>query len=201
METQADTQLLEVLFPFKNNTADTIHITKYDAPCSCMSAEITGGTRQQDSTVKFAPGDVGVVKGIFDLGNAKGELNKQIMLWTASDKEDSPSIILESQVVIPELIEATPKSLIWAIGGAAETQVIAIKVNDSKPIHIVKHACSNPQLDYQLKTIKAGFEYELLVTPKSTVKPVFAAIRMTTDSANPRFKSLQTFMTVKPVKK
>lgn len=199
--TAADTQKLEVFFPFKNNSKEVVHITQYDAPCSCMSAMITGGTVQQDGTVKVAPGESGVVKGIFDLGNAKGKLKKKIMLWTGADKKDAPSIVLESEVVIPKLIEAVPKSLIWVVGSQPTTKTISIKVNDTKPINIVKHMCSNTNLGYQLKTIKPGFEYQLEVTPKSTAIPIFAAVRMTTDSKNPRFKSLQTFMTVKPARK
>lgn len=198
---KADTQRLEVLFPFKNESNEVVHITRYDAPCSCMSAMITGGTVQKDGTVKIAPGESGAVKGVFDLGNAKGELNKKIMLWTAHDKNDSPSIVLESQVIIPKLIEAVPKSLIWRVGGKATTKTISIKVSDTQPIHIAKHMCSNTNLEYQLKTITPGFEYLLEVTPKSTAIPIFAAVRMTTDSKNPRYQTLQTFMTVKPAKR
>lgn len=200
-QAKADTQRLEVFFPFKNESNEVVHITRYDAPCSCMSAMISGGSVQKDGTVKVAPGQSGVVKGIFDLGNAKGELKKKIMLWTSTDKDDSPSIVLESQVVIPKLIEATPKSLIWEVGSDATTKTISIKVSDSQPINITKHMCSNINLAYQLKTITPGFEYQLEVTPKSTAIPIFAAVRMTTDCKNPRYKSLQTFMTVKPAKK
>lgn len=198
---QADTKLLEVLFPFKNTTSKTIHITKYDAPCSCMSAVIKGGSIQSDKTVKFAAGEEGVVKGIFDLGNAKGKLNKKIMLWAADDSADKPSMVLEARVTIPKLIEASPKSLSWPVGSEPTTKTISIVVHDKKPIRIVKHAGSSPKLSYELKTVKEGFQYELVVTPESTEKPLFGAVRLSTDSKNPRFKSLQTFMTVKPARK
>lgn len=191
----------EILFPFKNASDKDITIMRYDAPCSCMSAKLKGGQRQSNGTILFKPGESGVVKGIFVLENMKGTVDKQIVLWLNDDKEDEPSVVLTAKVTIPELIKADPISLQWDLNAPANTQEIIITVSDASPINLVKDECSSPLIDYQIVTKRPGFEYVLKVTPKKTDQIVFGAIRFKTDSKNPRFQSLQTFVTIKPPKK
>ncbi|MFT5882540.1 MAG: hypothetical protein ACI9FG_001044 [Crocinitomicaceae bacterium] len=197
-----DAKKIEVLFPFKNESTEDIVLMRYDAPCTCMSAQLKGGTAiSKDGPVRFAPGEEGVFKGLFELGNFKGTVDKKIVVWAKGDPEETPSIILTTKVSIPYLIAAFPQSLVWNIGEDLKPKIITIKVDNIEPIKIIKHSCTSPQIDYTLVTIKEGFEYKLTITPKSTDKVMFAALRLTTDSPNPRYKSVQTFMTVKPEKK
>lgn len=198
----ADAKKIEVLFPFKNTSSEDVVVERYDAPCSCMSAQLKGGKAiSKGGPVSFSPGEEGVFKGIFELGNFKGTVDKKIVVWAKGDSEEKPSIILSTKVTIPYLIAAFPQSLLWNIGEEVKPKIITIKVDNDKPIKIIKHSCSSPSVDYSMETVKAGFEYKLIVTPKSTDKVLFAAIRLTTDSKNPRYKTVQTFMTVKPEKK
>ena len=198
----ADAKKIEVLFPFKNTSNEEVVVMRYDAPCTCMSAQLKGGTPiSKGGPVRFSPGEEGVFKGVFELGNFKGTIDKKIVVWAKGDAEGSPSIMLTTKVTIPYLIAAFPQSLIWNIGEEPKSKVITIKVDNSEPIKVIKHSCSSPQVDYTMETVKEGFEYKLTITPKSTEKVLFAALRLTTDSTNPRYKSVQTFITVKPEKK
>jgi hypothetical protein len=198
----ADAKKIEVLFPFKNKSTEEVVVMRYDAPCTCMSAQLKGGTPiSKDGPVRFAPGEEGVFKGVFELGNFKGTVDKKIVVWAKGDAEENPSIMLSTKVTIPYLIAAFPQSLLWNIGEELKPKVITVKVDNAEPIKITKHSCSSPQINYTMETVKEGFEYKLTVTPKSTEKVLFAALRLTTDSDNPRYKSVQTFITVKPNKK
>lgn len=198
MTVKPDATRMEMLFPFKNETQDAIEIRKYDAPCSCMSAKLKGGKQTAKGTIVFAPGESGVVKGVFELGNFKGTVDKQIVIWTAGDKEATPSIKLTTRVTIPELVAATPVSLIWKVGEELKPKEIKIKMSGDAPISLIRNECSNANFMYQVKTVKEGREYLVTVTPKSTEKVEFAALRFTTDSKVKRFQTLQTFMTIKP---
>ncbi|MEO1856647.1 MAG: DUF1573 domain-containing protein [Rubritalea sp.] len=198
----ADAKKVEIIFPFKNFSTEEVTVMRYDAPCTCMSAQLKGGTPiSKNGPVRFAPGEEGAFKAIFELGNFKGTVDKKIVVWAKGDTEENPSIMLTTKVTIPYLIAAFPQSLLWNIGEELKPKVITIKVDNADPIKIIKHSCSSPQIDYMLETVKEGFEYKLTITPKSTEKVLFAALRLTTDSDNPRYKTVQTFTTVKPKRK
>ncbi len=198
----ADAKKIEVLFPFKNTSNEDVVVMRYDAPCTCMSAQLKGGTPiSKNGPVRFAPGEEGVFKGVFELGNFKGTVDKKIVVWAKGDPEENPSIMLTTKVTIPYLIAAFPQSLLWNVGEELKPKIITIKVDNAEPIKVIKHSCSSPQIDYTMETVKEGFEYKLTITPKSTDKVLFAALRLTTDSKNPRYKTVQTFITVKPEKK
>lgn len=192
---------MEILFPFTNAGEDDVVIKRYDAPCTCMSAQLKGGHRQGDGSILFKSGEKGVIKGLFELGNLKGTIDKQIVIWTNGDAEDTPSIVLTTQITIPELIKASPAALSWELGGEAKTQEMIITVSGEKPIQITKHECSNPAIAYVVETRRPGFEYCVKITPKTTNEILFASLRFTTNSDNPRFQLLQTFLTIKPAKK
>ncbi|PQJ29786.1 DUF1573 domain-containing protein [Rubritalea profundi] len=197
-----DAKKIEVLFPFKNESTEEVVVMRYDAPCTCMLAQLKGGTAiSKDGPVRFAPGQEGVFKGVFELGNFKGTVDKKIVVWAKGDSEENPSIMLTTKVTIPYLIAAFPQSLLWNVGEELKPKIITIKVDNPEPIKVIKHSCSSPQIDYTLETVKEGFEYKLTITPKSTEKVLFAALRLTTDSENPRYKTVQTFITIKPEKK
>ncbi|MFC4994479.1 DUF1573 domain-containing protein [Rubritalea tangerina] len=202
VDAAADAKKVEVLFPFKNTSDEDVIVERYDAPCTCMSAMLKGGERlSKDGPVLFKPGQEGVFKGVFELGNFKGTVDKKIVVWARGDSDEKPSIILSTKVTIPYLIAAFPHSLVWDLGAEAESKEIVVKVDHEDPIKIVKHSCSSPEVEYTFETVKEGYEYKLTVTPKTTKKVLFAALRLTTDSKNPRYKVVQTFMTVKPKKK
>jgi len=193
-----DAREIEMLFPFENKTSEVVEIRKYDAPCSCMSAKLKGGKQVESGAIAFAPGERGVIKGIFELGNFKGTITKKIVVWTSKDSDEKPSIGLITKVTVPALVSATPTSLIWEVGSNTDTKEISIKMKGTEPIKILSQDSSSENIEYEVVTVKEGFEYLIKVTPKSTDKVTFAALRFRTDSKVERFKTLQTFMTIKP---
>ena len=187
-----------VEYPFTNTSDKPVSIRRFDAPCACLTAEITGGIKNSKGEVEFSPGEAGIIKGILDLGKFKGTVEKKILVWTDSDKDSSPSIRLSMTVKVPYQIAAFPNALSWKKGGETETKEFLIKVMDENPINILTHKSSSPAITYEIETIKEGFEYKVTVTPKDTAKTTFASIQFTTDSKNPRSKRVTCFMSVKP---
>jgi hypothetical protein len=201
IDAAADAKEVFVEFPFENKGDEAVVVQKFDAPCSCMFANLEGGKKQKNGSIVIAPGDKGVFKGRFELGNFKGAVEKKIVIWLDGDPKDNPSVALTTQVNIPYLIAAFPQSLSWNIGEEVSEKVIEIKVDNPEPINILKHTVSRPTFTYDFVTKEEGKLYELRVKPVSTDKFVLAAIRLTTDSKIPRYNTIQTFMSVKPEKK
>ncbi|WP_026292658.1 DUF1573 domain-containing protein [Rubritalea marina] len=193
----AEKKEMEVLFPFKNESGERVAIVEYDAPCTCMTAALKGGRKLKTGSVGFLDGETGVIRGKFELGNLKGSVTKKIVLKTRSESGEEDSLSLESTFHIPYLIAAFPNALSWHLGDAPEPKVIQILVDHDEPIQISKVSSSSNQISHVLETVKPGYEYRLTVTPKSTDEFLFAALRIITDSQNPRYKSLSTFITIK----
>ena len=187
-----------VSYPFTNKSDKTVKIRRFDAPCACLTAETTGGTKVSKGVVSYAPGESGTIKGMLDLGKFKGTVEKKILVWTDSDKDSSPSIRLCMSVKVPHQIAAYPSSLSWKKGGSGEPQEFTIRVTDNSPIHITSHKSSSSDIQYTVETVIEGFEYKVTATPINTTKPLFASIRFTTDSKNPRSKRVTAFVSVKP---
>src|SRR5690606_38524647 len=104
---KADAKTVSADFKFTNTGDKPVTISKYDAACSCMSVQISGGK------LHYAPGESGVVRANFDMGNFAGTVDKTVALWLKGDREDQPSGQLTVRVHIPVLIELEPKTLNW----------------------------------------------------------------------------------------
>ena len=187
----ADAKLVVQEFSFKNTSGKSVKIKKYDSGCSCMSAEV------MDGKLEYAPGETGVIRAKFDMGNFYGHVDKVISLWVDQDAEDKPSIELTTHVVIPELIKPDQKTLKWVVGKDAKAQRIKLAIDYQKPIQITGVTSATELFDYKLITVEEGKAYELEVTPKSVKTPGMAIFRLTTDCKIDRFKVIQLFAQVR----
>jgi hypothetical protein len=187
----ADARTAVADFDFENKTDKPVTITRYDKTCSCLSLQIPGGK------LVYQPGEKGVLRAAFDLGNLSGVVDKMIVMWLDGDAEAKPSITLTAKVHIPVLVVMDVKTLKWALGGKAEAQKIDIQMNHTKPIRIVTTTCTSELFKTELKTLEEGKHYELWVTPLEMNAPGLAIIRLETDCAIERHKVQQAFATVR----
>ena len=178
-------------FKFENKTDKPITIAKFDKTCSCISVQVSGGK------LNYAPGEGGVIRAAFDMGNFSGVVDKTVVLWFDKDPEDKPSRVLTVRVNIPVLVVMSEKTLKWAIGGKPDAQKIDITVAHSKPIKIVSTSCTSENFKIEMKTLEEGKHYELFVTPLDTKDPGLAIIRIETDCEIERHKILQAFAVIR----
>lgn len=189
--TAPDAKKITVPYTFENKSNRTIKIARYDSACSCLSAKVKGGK------LEYKPGEKGELKVDFELGNFSGFVEKTVLLWTTDDSVESPSSVLTVALTIPVLFELTPKTIFWEQNGTKDAKVFKIKVTNTLPIRIKDHSGTNVNFVYELKTIKDGWEYELVVTPKDVTLPAFGMIKLTTDSAIPRYQRQMAFVCVR----
>lgn len=187
----ADARTAMAEFKFENKTDKPVTITRYDKSCSCLSVQVAGGK------LTYLPGENGLVRGNFDLGNLSGVVDKSIVVWLEGDPEAKPSITLTVRVHVPVLVVMDNKTLKWSIGGKPEPQKIDIQMNYTKPIRIVATTCTSELFKTELKTVEDGKHYELWVTPLEMGGPGLAIIRMETDCEVARHKIQQAFATVR----
>lgn len=180
-----------VPYHFVNNTRRTLTIAKYDSACSCLSAKVKG------SKLVYKPGEKGEIRVDFAIGAFSGTVEKTVLLWTTDDPEERPSTVMTVELTIPVLVEVTPTTLFWDKGSEPKPQTVKIKINHDKPINITFHESTSKDFSYEFKTIRAGWEYEIIVTPASTDAPGFGMIRMRTDSDIPRYQRQQAFVCVR----
>lgn len=190
-----DAKLVSMPFEFENKTERPLKIARYDSACSCISARVAGGK------LAYQPGEKGKIVVDFELGSFSGEVEKTLMLWTTNDAAEKPSSILTSVITIPVLFEVSPKTLFWDHGGSKESKTIKLKVNSDQPIRILKLAGTNQNYSYELKTVRDGWEYELVVSPQSVESMGMGMIKITTDAAIPRYQRQQAFVCVRKPKK
>ena len=181
---------VRVEFPFVVKGDKTVEIAEYDAPCTCLEARISDNGR-----LKWEPGEKGAVQGIFKTGNFRGKLDKMIVLRMVGEEE--PSVKLTVRMELPTLLEIEPKTLFWNQGEKPKAQSFRLKVNHDEPIHIVGASGTNEQFPFELKTIKDGWEYEIVVTPKNLDERGFGLLRIKTDSKFAKHKSYQAFMAIR----
>lgn len=187
----ADAKTVTTDFTFTNNSEKPVTITRYESACSCMKVEIS------DAKLRYAPGESGMIRAEFDMGNFSGEVDKTIAIWLDGDAKDKPSVTLTARVHIPVIVNIEPKTVKWPLKGEAKPQGIAITMNDTKPVRILKVSSSSQNFRHELKTLTEGKSYELIITPLSLSSPTLAIFRIETDSTLTKHKIQQAFAVVR----
>src|SRR6478736_1452347 len=183
----ADASTVTADFNFTNKSNKPVTIAKSDPGCSCLKVQISGGK------MRYAPGESGVIRAIFDMGNFSGTVDKVVALWIDNDPEDKPSMTLTVRVHIPILIGLEPKTVKWEVGGKPDPQTIQIRMTEGKPIHVLGVKSSSAAFTCELKTLEDGKKYDLLVTPVNINAPAISVIRLETDCEVAKHKVQQVF--------
>jgi len=174
-------------FPFENRSNETITIAEVEKNCTCVELGIS------DSKLTYAPGESGVIRATFELGNLSGTVEKPFALWLKGDPEDQPSHTLTPRMKVPVLIEVSSKTLRWEPGEAALPRMTEITIHHDQPIRVVRATSSLDSFGVSIKAIEEGRRYEVWVTPVEPVAPGLAIIRVETDSPIPRWQAVNFF--------
>ncbi|TAE74670.1 MAG: DUF1573 domain-containing protein [Verrucomicrobia bacterium] len=186
-----DAKLVTVDFVFRNESAETVTIVRYDAACTCINAGI------KDGRLVYPPGEGGVIRANFDMSQVSGTTDKSLAVWLQGDPDDKPSISLTARVTIPVLVEVEPKTLFWEVGGPAEPKVVSLRMKHDKPIHVTSVAGADARFKQTLRTIEKGKSYEIVVTPAGTGEVGMGVIHIETDCASARFRTQRVFTVVR----
>lgn len=191
VQAPADAATVTSDFEFTNKGDKPVTIAKTDPGCSCLSVQISGGK------LKYAPGESGVIRTTFEMGNFSGTVDKMVAVWLDADAPNAPSLKLTVRVHIPVLIAVEPKTVKWDIGGKGEPQIIPIRMAEGQSIRVVGVKSSSTSFSCQLKTLEEGKKYDLIVTPLEMNVPGMSVIRIETDCAIAKHRVQQAFAVVR----
>lgn len=186
----ADAATVTADFKFKNTSGRPVTITKSDPGCSCLSVQVAGGK------LKYAPGEEGLVRATFDMGNFSGTVDKMIGIWLNEDPSDRPSVKITVRVHIPAIVAIEPKTLKWAVGGKTEPQTITITMAEGESIQVLSVKSTADAFTVETKAIEKGKRYEVVVTPKSVDAPLLGILRIETDCKIAKHRVQQAFAVV-----
>jgi hypothetical protein len=178
-------------FPFTNSSSKPVSIANSDPGCSCLKVEVAGGK------LKYAPGESGLVRATFDMGNSSGTIDKDIALWIDDDPTDKPSVKLTVSIHIPVLISVDPKTVKWEIGAKADPQTIHIQMAEGKPIRVLSVKSSSDIFSYEVKAIEEGKRYDVVVTPRAMDASGLSVFRIETDCQLPKHRLQQAFAVIR----
>jgi hypothetical protein len=187
----ADAKTVSANFIFTNRSDKAVTVREYKSTCSCMAVKI------KDGKLRYAPGESGLIRADFDMGNFSGEVDKVVALWLDEDRADKPSLTLTVRVHIPVLVAMEPKTVKWDLDGDISPQTIRIEMKHTRPIRIKTVTSSSETFQHELKTIEEGKTYELEITPKTVKSPGLAILRIETDSELEKQKIQQVFAVIR----
>lgn len=183
----ADAKIVTAEFEFTNRSEKPVTVIKVDSTCSCIAVKI------KDGKLLYAPGESGLIRTEFEMGNFSGIVDKAVALWLDGDPENKPSLTLTVRVHIPVLISLEPKTVKWEIGGKGEPQTIRITMHHTRPIRVLDVKSSSKDFKAEIKAIEEGKIYDLIVTPLDMTSAGLAVLRIETDCELPKFRTQQAF--------
>lgn len=183
-----DQSVVSVDFAFEAGGEESAIIKRCDAPCSCLEAQLS-----DDGRLVWAPGEKGIVRCVFDVGNFQGTVSKRISVLM----EDGQSHDLTVCLTMPTLLEIEPKTLKWEENSPAERKCFDISISEDHPLEISKISGSNEEkFPFELEEIEEGKSYKLWVTPSDTKIRGFGLLRITTNSEFKRHQKYQAYVVV-----
>ncbi len=174
-------------FAFKNAETKSVTIRSIQSSCGCTTA-------YADKSI-YQPGERGVITAVFEFGERTGFQEKTLLVQTDAPKESTT--LLKLKVWIPEVVKIEPAVVWWRIGEEKKSKTMTVRITCDQAVYLQRLASSHEGMVAVLKTIQAGREYQIIVTPKQTTTPLSAILRVETDLPFDRVKAFQAWAVVK----
>ena len=187
-------------FRFINDGEEPVEILSLRSTCGCLSPAM--------STNRIASGESGVVNVNFNLRDRSGPQRKGVAV-RSSDVPKRPTI-LYIETSIAEAYKLSTKRLEWSLAPKVDGQGNAVIARDyrkadgqggavtarnyryepktcrlvnrlSEPIRLVSVSSSSEKFIAELKTVREGFEYNVLVRPTDSATTGLAVITVQTE--------------------
>lgn len=184
-----DQDVVKVAFPFTNVSRETVKLGGIRSTCDCTSAGYKGGVKE------LAPGAQGVVEATMKTGAFSGTVDKELYV-----KADGKQYKLVIRAVIPAIVTLTPKKLEWKVGEDPSPKTIKVTLDPRFPMKLTEVSLTGKDFDYEPVTVRAGREYKVIITPKTTGKASFNSIWIMTDSPVERYARFLGVLAVTPRK-
>jgi hypothetical protein len=157
----------EAIFEFTNTGAKPVTILEVESNCDCLDA---AADRQI-----YAPGESGVIKANFTVGDRLGLYERRIKV--ATDENPEPVRLLV-RIEVPELVMLTPRSVAWKLHEPLVEKSVEIEMIPGVKINFTRVQPTSGDFAARLETIEAGRRYRVYLKPPATTQPANAAFRI-----------------------
>lgn len=157
----------EAVFRFTNTGPRPVKILEVESNCDCLDATA-------DRAV-YAPGESGVIKSNFTVGDRLGLYERRIKVVT--DEGPEPVRLLV-RIEVPELVTLTPRSVAWQLHEPAVEKAVDLEVIPGLNIEFTRVQPTSGDFAARLETIEAGRRYRVYLKPPATTQPANAAFRI-----------------------
>jgi Protein of unknown function (DUF1573) len=157
----------DIVFEFRNNSAQTVSITDLQTNCDCLEA--------QADQKSYAPATAGTIKARFTVGDRAGPYERSITVVT--DEATGP-IRLQVRIEVPDICSITPRSVSWALQAPSDEQVVELRPTGNLEINFTAALSTTGAFQARLETVEPGRHYRLHLVPRGTAEPASAAIRI-----------------------
>ena len=171
-------------FAFINAGAHPIKITGTRTTCGCTAAVAEKRV--------YAPGERGEVVVSFKTINRNGLYEEPITLKT--DEPGGAETVLKLRVLVKDVLALEPALVFWRANEPLIPKSIRVKVTPGFPVQRLDASSPDPNLDVRVVTLKAGDEYNIVVTPKAA--RVKARLSITPDYPAAQPKAFTAFVRV-----
>jgi hypothetical protein len=162
-------QVLTNNFKFTNIGTEPLEISGVRPGCGCTTA----GEWER----RLEPGQTGSIPIRVDSATLRGSVTKHIAV--TSNDPTQPTVSLEFSVTVWRPIEIIPASAYFRLSAtnpATSTRTVRIVSNLEDPLVLSGLSCTNDSFQVELKTLRPGKEFEVLIT----AVPPFASTRVKT---------------------
>ncbi len=186
-------EVVKHLFVLTNTGSATLEITDVTPSCGCTTA----GAWDR----RIQPGKTGAIPLQFNSGGFSGMVSKSATV-TCNDPRQT-NVVLELTGTVWRPIEVTPAMTLFNLPGETQTnqtKVVRILSNLDEPITLSDLQCTNAAFRVELKTVRAGKEFELHITavPPFAFPSVLATISFRTSSAQVPVINAAAYLMLQP---
>jgi len=157
------------VFKFVNAGEKTVTIAEMQTRCGCLSSRL-----KQRS---FASGEAGELVVDLDLRNRIGRQGKTLVVRT----DDGVSTKLHVACEIPRAYVAEPRRVLWRKGDDAASKTVRLLNSGTLPIKLLSITSSCDGLPAELKPVREGFEYAVVITRKPDITKTRSVVRIATE--------------------
>ena len=171
VRTQPGDEQVQRSFTFTNASEQQVEVTSVKSSCGCTTAGL-------EKTV-YAPGEPGQIDVSFEIGDRKGRQIKKVVVRT--DDPATPVTTLTLDVEIPNVVELSPRLLMWKADEPREPKTLDVTLKSTEPIQIVGVRADADGLETNVEEIKPSEHYRVTITPPASGGPVRTIVWLKTD--------------------
>ena len=140
----------------------------------------------------YKPGESGEIIATFKIGEKDmGTEDKAIFI--ESDDPQQSDTTLKMRVVIPAIMEISPKAIYWDLK-ELRAKSIHVAIAHEFPLQELHAISADPHVIAEVKTVNIGSEYRVIVTPKGLASPYSANLAIRAKGKDGLVKTVDVYL-------